>query len=142
MRSWNCRICARRQAIDSVRAMGRISFQVIDFGPQGRITRTDFADLDGDGKVEILRFSGHRVGIYALTEAGVDDTNAGGDLDLSPANAELAVVGVAAEQIQRPIGSHPAFAIGQSGRLVLSRQFLDLAVELPPAQRLYFQRAN
>ncbi len=45
-------------------------FAVIDFGAQGRVTRTDFADLTGNGKVEILRFSGHRIRLYALTEEG------------------------------------------------------------------------
>jgi FG-GAP-like repeat len=45
-------------------------FEVVDFGPRGRITRTEFADLDGDGRMEILLFTGHRIRIFAATAEG------------------------------------------------------------------------
>ncbi len=61
-------------------------FVVIDFGPQGHVTRTDFVDLDGDGRSEILRFDGRRLNLYALSASGRYDPAKPNRVDL-PAQA-------------------------------------------------------
>ena len=61
-------------------------FLVIDFGPQGRITRTDFVDLNDDGRCEILRFDGRRLRLYALNDVGRYDPARPVEIDL-PAQA-------------------------------------------------------
>ena len=39
-------------------------FRAVDFGKLGRITGVSYEDLDGDGHVEVLVFSGHRLRVY------------------------------------------------------------------------------
>jgi hypothetical protein len=81
-------------------------FVVIDFGPQGRVTRTDFVDLHGDGRCEILRFSNRLLRLYSLNDQGVYDPAAPvmrempaealffdlGQVDEDPDTLELAAV--------------------------------------------------
>ena len=93
-------------AAASLAAEGFGPFTVLDFGPRESITQRIFDDLDGDGRKEILLFSGHRLMVFTPDENGRYDPEspaeidlaedalyfAIGDVDGDPSNRELVLV--------------------------------------------------
>jgi len=69
-----------------------VRFRILDFGPRGRITQRIYHDFDGDGRAEILLFSGKTVRVFPPNREGGYDADAAQELRL-PSDALFFCVG-------------------------------------------------